>query len=503
MMPPTLTDFDGFARHLTDDTFVFDSPEISFRLNASPDSHFFEGPGTIQVSKSGGIIAKLFPRDSQSRSWKDVFGEECQAGRIVPETEYYEGYAVEQSGRRWQLTGVFGNFEFAHNERNKPFCCEIPCHDLRIADKYYPFPILGTSLQMAFNFDLAFPPNAGTERQTKEGEDVVEDSASFDRVELEVDEIRIGIRSRRSPAGNRYVVLTAQSEATLPEHLEWSITESLQLALATECPWIATQRNEGDAISIRIRRPLARGKSSLRPPTSNMPGRSSDTWLFFSRYLSFVKAKTKARWHDLATLHYDLLTAPSFDGMSLAAAVGVEGASRFAAKKLGIATESEDWSKHRPELIRLFKDWLGSPKDPYKQRTFDRLSGFVNSSLKAEGTLWMLKQIAKHGVVTLEQVEAWSALRNPSAHAEIRDGQPTQGHCNRQGAVISMFYRMVAFVVGYQGKLKDYGSVGWKSVDAPLSLASAESAEIGNATDSQSSLLAGSDQNDNEVKDRK
>ena len=87
-----------------------------------------------------------------------------------------------------------------------------------------------------------------------------------------------------------------------------------------------------------------------------------------------------------------------------------------------------------------------------------RVEGFVNTSLATWGAKDRLRKLVAKDAITTGQLRAWERLRNKVAHGDLfSDDDP-----DREGMileVLTLFYRVVLYEIGYDGPATDWASV--------------------------------------------
>ncbi|TYD38303.1 hypothetical protein CEK63_00150 [Xanthomonas sontii] len=72
-----------------------------------------------------------------------------------------------------------------------------------------------------------------------------------------------------------------------------------------------------------------------------------------------------------------------------------------------------DWATSEVDSLKqIVKDWKGDSN--LRSRVLDYLNGF-----KKKGIAKVLKSLVEQGIVTSDQVDAWSRIRNSSMHGDM------------------------------------------------------------------------------------
>jgi hypothetical protein len=144
----------------------------------------------------------------------------------------------------------------------------------------------------------------------------------------------------------------------------------------------------------------------------------------------------------------------SIEAMALSATTAIEGLT----KDMGIEVPPEDRvsADDRSKALEFFaqSDW--------NETRVKRLKDLVNG-LDAATAKSRLYQLAGRAVITDVEIRAWGEMRNKLAHGALPEfGQEMITNAHR---VLTLFHKLVLHCIGFRGKLRDYGQLGWPLVE--------------------------------------
>ena len=146
----------------------------------------------------------------------------------------------------------------------------------------------------------------------------------------------------------------------------------------------------------------------------------------------------------------------------------VEGLLRVAAETLGPAQPDVDDTD-----IAAFEQWLKGTPAGFSPQFLKRLGG-LKGMFTSLGPKDILRDWTARGVlgVTKEDMDAWSDIRNPSAHGRLTtktESQPAlQVRVTRHARVQSLLNRIILKLIGYTGEYIDYSQPGYPPAIFPV-----------------------------------
>ncbi|MCL5945589.1 MAG: hypothetical protein M1472_01895 [Planctomycetes bacterium] len=144
----------------------------------------------------------------------------------------------------------------------------------------------------------------------------------------------------------------------------------------------------------------------------------------------------------------------------------LEGLIRMAAKQLG-----PDQPQILPSDLSAFSQWLEMKPDGFSEQFLIRLNGLKSIF----GTL-SVKEIFRHWCdhkilgVTQDDIDAWSDIRNPSAHGRVitsNNQVELQTHVNHHARIQNLLNKILLQFMGYQGQYINYAQTGFPSAVFP------------------------------------
>jgi hypothetical protein len=163
-------------------------------------------------------------------------------------------------------------------------------------------------------------------------------------------------------------------------------------------------------------------------------------------------------WHRMLRADQD-----DVENAALIVSVGIEGIVKN-------AFQSEHDADHDlPKYIDASRPVIESIDIP------ERVRGILLSSLGNAGRFRMkdvLKRLIDQGAITNDHLEAWTYLRNSTAHGTVpRPGDVSlRSHLDKFRCCLDLFYRLTFLVVSYQGLFRDRSRAPWRTRTFPDSM---------------------------------
>lgn len=245
----------------------------------------------------------------------------------------------------------------------------------------------------------------------------------------------------------------------LPEDFEQRLEEALWFTLAFPAKWTLLDIRKGGEHSFIIRRLRDKpGKPLLRPSLEPEHGAQADhLGRMFVLYLDYILPDAQPPYyHPTSVTVYQALrgSALSLNAEAWQLSVAIESLAQQGFPELG--RPGLDELTAFDEAVKYVEGWTGDEK--VKRRIVRAISTWRGPNSRD-----ILKQLAKKGVITERQIEAWNTLRHRIAHGrellDVLDELP--GLCD---TVYMAFLRMMFEVIGYSGPSTDRSSRGWPQV---------------------------------------
>ena len=146
------------------------------------------------------------------------------------------------------------------------------------------------------------------------------------------------------------------------------------------------------------------------------------------------------------------VSAGSLHAAGLALGVMIESILNEEFPDIGRGSEDEknawdDFGKH-------VDTWLGA------ESIRKRIMGFVKSA-SAPSAKARLQALINADVITVDQYNAWDALRNSYADGKLPDIETLRQFDSLVRKVTVLMYHLIFEVIGYQGMFTDYSREGW------------------------------------------
>lgn len=204
-------------------------------------------------------------------------------------------------------------------------------------------------------------------------------------------------------------------------HLENWLSEPLNLLLGEIVSPSLHARNFGDGRAFIVFSPSSWGPATtltaniLREDPLGAPDRF---WNLYRDILTVVATARDARGHrnfeahPLTRYYWEIIQASKGSNwvLCMTLASTVEGIAKMMFSE---AERTADWAAADIDSLKeTIKDWKGD--NNLRNRILDYLNGF-----KKKGIAKTLKSLVDQGVITSDQVEAWSRMRNSSMHGDM------------------------------------------------------------------------------------
>ncbi len=293
-----------------------------------------------------------------------------------------------------------------------------------------------------------FPFDQRTKYERTAGETLVEGGWSVDHHVRAIGEAAVTFR--REDDGWLSITAT-QSTPFMPD---WHGTMCHALSFAASRivrPAAVARTFDGDEVIGLFSGPFHRFRSLMpRPIVGLSPEDTNAFWSLVEQLFHFAWASrgSQSRLLDeLNAIHAGAVM--SIETACLTLAIGIEAL----AKELLPSAPSPGWNIAAKQSIEShIAAWPGD------SATKDRVLGWLQSKGEPRAVdrlyAWATQHEVKHGLV-----DAWSALRNRRAHGTaVDDSQPSY---DLYYAVVELLYRLVASLIGYDGRILETSVRGW------------------------------------------
>jgi hypothetical protein len=404
----------------------------------------YSGAGFIQQDADGELEFRLYDRTRQTTV---DFGSFI-LGSFVEDEQYYDLEARDISDRTWRAShvivfdsGAIGVAGCICKGQLRQVTCVVEATSEEGLWMYLPG-------------DVKLPTNAITR--------IVEEAlgrASFrSNINLwEVKSERFELLLTRVEGGLE--VDGSYLRGPLPEQFEQRLEEALWFTLAFPAKWTFLNIRKGGEHSFIIRTLRDKpGNPLLHPPLEPGHGAQADhLGRMFVLYLDYILPYAESPYyHPTSVTVYQALRASalSLNAEAWQLSVAVESLAQRGFPELGRPDAAELTAFD--DAVEYVEGWTGN--EGVKRRVLQAISTWRGPNSRD-----ILKQLAKKGVITEQQVKAWNVLRHRIAHGrellDVLDELP--GLCD---TVYMAFVRMMFEVIGYSGPYTDRAARGWPQV---------------------------------------
>ncbi len=408
----------------------------------------FAGGGFIELGDDGKLLGRLvspdpYPIEELVRSWNQ------QAGTLIGDEELYHLECQDLSGRLWRsrdLTiGVNGG----------PHGFTVGFHPQQIrAEGPSVITKSRRTVLLYFDTNAQFPTNAQTTVEERRADRPVTKSWSANTARVEWDGLTMYVT--QDAEGLEVEVIGDRADDDVAHRVVHALEFVFNAPLTPLCVIIQA----GDVEETRV---FDRVHCDTRGPFGPHIGMLSrqhadDYWSAFTLYERFLGehfGKECSPLHGFVSAVHHARQSRDFETMCLTLGVKLESLVRTWLPHLvdrGVPDE---------EKARLLQAIQGAAGVSAPVR--DRALGLVDKVLDQFPVRKAMKRLARERVIETDAIGAWNALRLTTAHGDSVDlSQATLEAC---GKLWSAFQRTVLHLIGYVGRITDYGAVGYPTVD--------------------------------------
>ena len=435
---------------LREKKFELHCPKMKLESLASA-KRVFSGPGAIRQTPEGKIRFTLYAQENISDF--EVIkalteGMNLPLGAIIPRDKFYRLSATDLRGHTWECAQVMPDTDSS----NEGTICtgkldEITYKDESVSAKNFIYLEIFGNVKIPCNTPTVIEKTVAGKKSLP--------SSSIDSLQFNACGLEFMLHNEESS-------LRLSAEATdieFGEHIETRIIEALQFVLARPLLWSIMIKNTGNSKITCIRNIHSDNlRYEVEPPISPSRSNTESFCKLFDLYLKHVLQHTQNTLHPFSA---------QLRSICLASAVTME------AQTLILSVGIENILKHIHEtgsqLSPTEKEWLGKAQEYFcSWGGPDDLSKRIASTLSKLGkpsASMRLRELVKSGAIRDEHRKAWEKLRHKLAHGETIGSQPLQEFLELRNAVLVLFYHLVFFEIGYEGKYTDYSTINYPTRD--------------------------------------
>jgi hypothetical protein len=233
--------------------------------------------------------------------------------------------------------------------------------------------------------------------------------------------------------------------------------------LAHPLDWTVLEQNENGVETVIIRRQTKPELTYRIPvPVYVFDRKGEYLWKLFDKYLSYIlKYKGKTIWYPMSIfIHRIILSSAVYiETFALETAVAIEGLLLTEFEKLASPTAEfvTELSK-ASEIINTTSEI----DDTLKLRICSAIADMKKSRATDK-----LRALVKSEIIEKKEYEAWKKLRNESTHPTRPAFVELQNLLDLSNIMITLFYKLIFLIIGYEGKYMNYGIDGYPLKDFP------------------------------------
>jgi hypothetical protein len=429
--------------------FVLDALEMVL-VRSGVESDQYRGPGFVRQNPEGGLEFTIY--DTQRTSdLSDLDLQRLPAGSWISENQFYELTVRDWEGRNWRARRIRPRTSGVYGETG--LICHGQIDEIALQSDE---PSRRHRVTMFIPGAFETPWNAGT-RTIQEVSGVLR-SASFDPNVWDIEHQGERIRITRESDG---LMLSQSADQPFPSEYATRLEEALWLVLARPSNWqILTWETPKE--SVVTLRTLKRTRRDIRPRIGppldfETDQAANNLGRLFSSYLDYIVGYSQPRFHPISVVLLQLLraSAQTLEAEALALGTGLESLVR---REFAVLGKPEQGVRSAfDSAAAFFKDWTGPSE--VKKRVISGINGY-----KGTNAFDAMKQLAANGVLTQEQINAWRAIRNQTAHGKEIDKTIPEivRHCD---LVYMGFLRALFQAIHYSGWYTDRTQLGWPHVE--------------------------------------
>jgi hypothetical protein len=435
-----------------------DCLQMELTRACDPAAVVYRGPGFIRTDGDGQLSFKVYPTEPTHSGAADEWLRTSIPGQLIDRRDFYSLTATDFAGNVWTSEGILPY----RTQGPAGFSVHANLRDLR-STKEIEVTFEGSSQRMLFLDDIEIPCNAITNTTLQRAAGVTDEASALNLAEFS----SCGADFLLRPEAGRLLV-ELSSVDPFPQNFQLRVIESLQFVLAKSLHCRFYEEIVGNTSTIRLTSARPKSIETRMPPplhlhTAEAHHKSNQIWQMFDRYLQYIIPYQGQDWYP-CSIHVHKAreaSANSFDARALGLTIAIEGVVRELYPDLG--RPSTEFRKAVRQLKSFCARWTGmagwDDNDSLLQRADNQLSQLC--SVRAIDRLFCL---ADRGSVQRTHVDAWKALRNPTAHAELPNPADNQLFVDRVMAATVLLYHLVFSQIGYAGPFSDYSTRGFPVV---------------------------------------
>ena len=449
--------------------FILDCPDMDLYRVQPENSPVYKGSGYIKQNSNGSLEFKLFSQEEFD--YKNVLSEmlsnKPESGEIIPDPSYYVLKAIDLENREWTSKRIylpdrnfskcgkgiviFGEFSTIYQEKSFLDRIEKPAIRIQILD------------------DVSFPASSPTEYSILHGEQEVFKSIMRNAAEFESGDKKFFLLKHQDLINISVIC----QEGNFPNYFDTRVIEAIQFITSKRIKKTISETRENEKSKLRIQ--LIKGTSSnnrSHPPINYTSlDETGCIWKLFDKYLKYVSTYTQNDWHPFSSRIYKFIEGSSYSYFMLALILCTEIEGILKEEYSEIGNPSDNFLRLIGSVKKYFKKWkipeCEDADNDSESNIKDRINGLLGL-LEQPRPIEKLRYLLNSGAVSEECVRAWQELRPMLAHAYDPDSEHTQDFLDKFFRTLVLFYQLIFYKIGYEGKFTDYSIRGWPFKNYPF-----------------------------------
>jgi hypothetical protein len=454
--------WDSERDDLKNGSWSVECPRMILKSRSKGTPATFSGLGYIKLVADGQLEFKLYTSRQHNAKWGGD-NSAFVAGKIIPDSAYYDLAVTDFKGRNWESSELLPDFKWCAN--GKPIVegrlAQLSCVG-RLPKSTSP---KGCRLELEVFDNVSIPCNDETRHRKSVAGKLTTRSRSLNAWRFRCCENDFLLVKEEDES----LTIDTHSGAKFPMHFEERVVETLQFVLGYPMHWSIMRKRMGRDLVITLSSKLSSAEKTRLPaplPIRQLvdPKTHKLTTIYhqrlFEHYLKHVIRFDQMRhtlWGQVIAVH-QASTAAFIDAQALTLAVAIESLLGSEFPDMGKPTKRD--IKEIQKAQEYLEGWNGN------QRIKDRIKGSVSQLLQSRATDKM-RELVKKGSITEDQSKAWQRLRNASTHSFQASSIPPEEFGDLLQQVEVLFYHLIFLAIGYRGPYIDFSTPGWPIKNYP------------------------------------
>lgn len=432
-----------------DGSFELFCPQMELQRPSARGLRKYTGHGVVRYDSQHRLQFEL--NAVESRTGIDALDDlqeltSVPLGDVIPDSHYFSLMAIDAKGRTWRSSEISPDIkpDRATGGTRVSGSLDEAAYELTAADED----------NTSFFYVIALGKLKAPTNVSISDLDDSEKPIKSNKRGLKINHQLYSVLILSSPES--FSVRITNTWDILPLHFDKRVIETLQFILARPLLFILMFQQDSQTSKLTLYSKRQRqAEARLSPPIRlDEVDAIDDIGNLFCRYLDFILQHEHKTFHSVSGQVNSILYASAgfFETEAIALSVAIESILKDNLPNIGLP--SEQLKKELNEAVEYIKSWRGSPE------VRKRIEGSIKAMLTPRA-LDKLAALEIKRVITTEQRAEWSYIRNRMAHSGRLDSISAEELIPRINRLLILFYRIIFYIIGYQGKYTDYSSRGW------------------------------------------